>query len=71
MDIKTFESYSDFLEDETLAEEEQAAWEKGFADGEVKALTLAKKFVDEGRLDDLTRAIEDPAFRKEMYKKFE
>ena len=71
MDIKTFESYSDFLEDETLAEEEQAVWEKGFADGEAKALTLAKKFADEGRLDDLTRAIEDPAFRKEMYKKFE
>ena len=64
MDIKTFESYSDFLEDETLAEEEQAAWEKGFVDGEAKALTLAKKFADEGRLDDLTRAIEDPAFRK-------
>lgn len=71
MDIKTFESYSDFLEDETLAEEEQAAWEKGFVDGEAKALTLAKKFADEGRLDDLTRAIKDPAFRKEMYNKFE
>lgn len=44
--------------------------ERGEACGEKRLNLLNKKLLDDNRLDDLRRSIEDETYRKKLYKKY-
>lgn len=46
------------------------AFENGFEKGEKRFSTLMQYLMDEHKLDDARRAVQDEAFRNELYKKY-
>lgn len=46
----------------------ESGWEEGRTEGEARLAALTAALLREGRTDDLTRALADPAYREDLYR---
>lgn len=63
-------SIFEYDEEKHMRSERELAYNNGLQDGEQRLIKLQQLLLNSGRNDDLTRAINDKAYREQLYKEY-
>ena len=71
--VNLYQGLKDWIEDERMAGRIEGLIEgltEGRREGETLFINLTKKLLEDGRMEDLLRAIEDKEYREKLYSRY-